>query len=187
MDLARPLSWSAISSFEWDKEQWYAKYVLKQEQPPSREMLFGKKFADSVEAGKPLAPVTVYSIVEQKLECQFAGISLLGFMDTYEPKFKVREYKSGKNAWTQEKVDNHGQITMYLLMLYIIHGTRPEQIKCHLDWIPTYETGDFQIDFVRPIRIHTFTTKRTMRDILVFGQRIKRTYKEMQAFAENHE
>ena len=37
----KPISWSSISSFNYDKKQWYRSYVLGIKDPPSKEMEFG--------------------------------------------------------------------------------------------------------------------------------------------------
>lgn len=186
-DRKRPLSWTAISSFEYDPEQWYDKYVLLKAPPVSKEMHFGKLFADSCEAGKPLAPVTLYSRVEYELKATFNGVPLIGFIDTYEPHVKLGEFKTGKKAWDQKRADGHGQIDMYLLMLYIIHKVKPEEIHCQIQWIPTKEDGDFSISFVDPGKVHTFVTKRTMTDVLRFGQRINESIKAMEQYCLNHD
>lgn len=187
-DKDRPLSWSAISSFEYDKEQWYRKYVLKQEQEVTPALSFGKAVADSIENGKPLAPVTLHSAVEFRFECEFGGIKLIGFADTFDDKTfrKLGEFKTGKKPWDRKRVDDHGQLTMYLLMNWIMHKVPPEQVEVFLEWMPTKENGDFTMSFVDAKDIRHFRTKRSMRDILNFGMRIKKTYAEMELYALTH-
>ncbi len=185
----RPLSWSAISSFEYDPEQWYRNYFLGQRDPASREMIFGSKFATSCENRKPLAPVTLLCKMEKEFSIVFNQIPLVGYADTFCEKTKCHtgEYKTGKKAWDQQRVDEHGQITMYSLMNYVKHKKKPEDCEFFLEWIPTCELGDFSIDFVRPIKVHHFKTKRTMRDVLDFGIRINETVKAMELYVRNHE
>lgn len=187
-DKTRSLSWSAISSFMYDKEQWYRKYVLGQPDPASKEMIFGKLFADSCENGEPLAPVTILCEVEKKFEIVFNKIPMIGYADTYCKKTKkvIGEYKTGKKAWDQKRVDDHGQITLYALFNYITYKVKPEDCEFFLEWIPTEEHGDFSINFKKPIKVHHFKTKRTMQDILNFGMTINRIYKEMENYCENH-
>ena len=180
----RPLSWSAISSFEYDKEQWYKKYILGEPTPETKEMIFGKIFANSCENRKPLVPTPLCKEVEYPLNVMFGEIPLIGFIDTYEPHTMLREKKTGKKEWDQKRADEHGQITMYLLQLYIMHKVKPEDIRCFLDWHPTQENGDFTISFVEPHKLHTFETKRTMVQVLEFGARINRVFKEMDDYAK---
>lgn len=186
-DKNRPLSWSAISSFEYDKEEWYRKYVLGVQQRATPAMTFGKKVAEAIEAGKPPARLTILSQCEHELHCIFEGISLIGFIDTYEPGKSVGEFKTGKRAWTQKRVDEHGQLDMYLLCLFVRDKVHPETLEVFLEWMPTQEHGDFSVSIIDPDKVHHFKTKRTMTDILRFGARIKRTYREMEEYCQNHD
>lgn len=191
------MSWSQISSFEYDPEDWYRKYVLGMKDKPTPELLFGKAFADSCEIRKPLAPVKMLSKMEQPFEVEFDKIKLIGYLDTFDDvTFRdIGEYKSGVKKWDQKRADQHGQITMYALMNYLQNKIRPEECTFFLQWIPTQkiprENGDFSgfdydIDFLYPIEVRTFHTKRTMRDILEFGNRIKNVRKQMEAYALAH-
>lgn len=182
----RPLSWSAISSFEYSPEQWYSKYILNTPPEDNLAMAFGKKFAKSVEDRKPLVPVTIYKEVEYPLKVVFNGIPMVGFIDTYEPHTAMREYKTARTLWTQKKCNEHGQLSMYALMLYITHKVKPEDLTIHLDCIQTVEDGDFKLSFLDN-KVHSFEVKLTMKDILLFGSRIMKTVKEMEEFVKNHE
>lgn len=178
------ISWSCYSSFLWDKGQWYQSYI-KRIRTTSRELEFGKMVADSMSTDKPLAPFTRLSVIEHPLNEVFDGIKILGFIDTFEPKknkkkkYIAGEFKTGKNPWTQKKAEEHGQLKMYSLLLWIQKKIRPEDIEWFLEWAPTQETGDFRIDFVYPIRIHRFEVRHTMVDILKFGSEVKKVYKQM--------
>lgn len=181
---AKPLSWSAISSFKYDKEQWYKKYVLGIKDEGSREMDFGKLVGGKLENDPTFLPeIPRAEHMEYKLHVTFGDVQLIGYIDSYGDAV-LHEYKTGKNPWTQEKVDNHGQITMYLLMLYIQHNILPEDVQCYLHWMPTEEKGDFSIGFVEPIEenIKHFTTKRTTKDIVEFGVEINKIIKQMEIY-----
>lgn len=188
-DRKRPLSWSAISSFEYDKEQWYRKYVLGQTDAATPEMLFGSKVGrDIAEARVHMPHITRYEIFEHKLEFKFGKIPMIGFIDGWSPSIKnLGEYKTGKRAWTQKRADEHGQFDMYLLGLFVTEKIMPHTINCFLHWMPTQDNGDFTISFVNANTCHTFATRRTMRQILSFGMRINRVYKEMDEYCKNHD
>ena len=180
MDSSRPLSWSSISSFQYDPEQWYDKYILGKAQKESAEMRFGKLVADSFQTDKPLAPVTLYKVVEQPLSIVLGDIPLVGYIDTYNPEtHDFREFKTGKKAWTKKRAQEHGQLRMYALCLYVTHKVKPEDYTIHLDWIPTKDNGDFSISFVEPVKVYSFEVKLTMLDIVRFGAYIKSTHKAM--------
>lgn len=184
----RPLSWSAISSFEYDKEQWYRNYVLGDRDPATKEMMFGSKIGIKIAKDKKFIPdLSRGKIFEYKLSGKLKGIPLIGYADSYTPHCLLDEYKTGKKAWDQERADDHGQIDMYLLLLNLMHRVKPENIKCAIHWLPTIENGAFEIVFRdSPVKPVSFHTTRDMVQILKFGQRIERTYKAMQIYAESH-
>lgn len=191
-DKTRPLSWSAISSFLYDPEQWYRKYVLGEKEPPSKEMTFGSVVGKKLENDKTFLPVVErLSKMEHAFKVKFGDIPLVGYADSFcDQTFrKLREYKTGKKEWTQKRADEHGQIDMYLLSNYIQHKIPPEEVDVEIVWMPTIERGDFSIEFVDNIekKIKVFKTKRTMRDVLNFGMKINRIYKEMDEYAKNHQ
>jgi hypothetical protein len=191
-DKNRPLSWSSISSFWWNKEEWFEKYILHYEQAVTKEMEFGKRFAQSIEDGNCPVPELMQYLTGKKehpFNVKFGTIPLVGYADDFDDKTfrRLEEVKTGKKKWDQKRVDEHLQIDTYLLMNYITNKVRPEEVRCRLHWIQTEENGDFSISFVQPIKVHTFETKRTMQQILNFGMKVNKTYKEMQDFVTNHE
>lgn len=181
------LSWSSISSFEWDKRKWYKKYILGEKEEFTPELLFGKQLADSLQTPNPLAAVTLYTVVEQPVDTKLGQIALKGFIDTYDPiTHNFREFKTGKKLWDQKRADNHGQLKMYALMLYLIHKVKPEEYTIHLDWIPTRNTDDDSIDFVYPMEIKTFQVHLTLLDILKFAVYIKKIAHEMKIYIDKY-
>ncbi len=191
---ARDLSWSQISSFEYDPEQWYRNYWMGVRDKPSAEMLFGSKIGKKLEKDPEFLPMIPRSTtMEYKFQAEFNDLILVGYADSFcDDALTLREYKTGVKAWDQKRVDTHGQITMYCFMHYLTHKIKPEEITCTLHWMPTkkIEHGDFtvEISFVDDIEnnIMHFETKRTMREILEFGTRIKKTVKLMESYALNH-
>lgn len=214
MDLKRPISWSAMSSFEYSPEQWYQKYVIHgkcrrateteaaicyifeqvfasrcPQVETSPEMEFGKLVGDRLASDPLYLPhVPRLSHFEYELrKVKFGKIELIGFIDSYEPHTALEEYKTGKKAWDQKRADEHGQISFYLLCLNLLHRVRPEDVSCTIRWMPTRDNGDFSISFINEKDVKSFPTKRTTRQVLEFGQRINQTYAAMQAYAKNHE
>lgn len=187
----RPLSWSAISSFEYDPEQWYCRYILNEKSPESKEMIFGKLIGKRLETEPTFLPmIERYSKMEYPFSVVFNGIKLVGYADTFCDKTfkKLGEYKTGKKSWDKKRVDTHGQIDMYCLMNYIQNKIRPEDVEIKLAWMPTQENGDFTMSFIEPIEknIKIFSTKRNMSDILKFGARINETVIKMQEYVDKH-
>ena len=184
----RHVSWSAISSYEWSPEQWYNSYYLGI-RTDSKEMEFGRKVDKEIERNPKYLPQIVrYKIMQHRMDCVFNGLPLVGVSDTYKPtkRCALRDYKTGKKAWDQKRADETGQLTMYALLLNLIDGVKPEDLDLYIDWMPTKETNDFKIRFRdQPMVLQTFQTKRTMRDLLEFGQRINKRWKEMNEYVKS--
>lgn len=199
MDLTRDLSWSAIASFEYDPEQWYRSYVLGIKQT-SKEMDFGNWVDKRLQNFKHWLPeVERFPFQQYKFNPKFNGIKLVGFADGLDlnPKaMRLKDDKTGKKEWTQQRADETGQLTMYLFMLWLEKEIPPEKVRCFISWLPTKDVKgkgmlqnkdsfaiDFRDDPVVPI---IFETRRSMRQLLEFGGRIKRVWLEMQQYAEAH-
>lgn len=138
-----------------------------------------------------LPDVPRLSKFEHGFKVMFGKLCLVGYADSFcgIEKKKLYEYKTGVKAWDQKRVDQHGQIDMYLLMHFITEKIKPEDMECKLVWLPTQrsEGGDFKVEIklIQPCVPRIFNTKRTMAQILAFGARINRTYKEMEEYAHN--
>jgi len=187
----RPLSWSAYSSFHYNPEQWFQNYVIGNKEPPSPEMIFGSKVGKRLETDPTFLPmIPRHKKMEHPFNVVFSGIPLVGYADSFctVTDRKLGEFKTGKKAWDQKRVDEHGQLTMYCLMHYITTKVPPEEVEITLAWMPTMENGSFEICFVEPIEqnIKLFKTKRTTKQVLEFGVSIKNTVLLMQQYCDNH-
>lgn len=190
MNKTRPLSWSAISSFEYDPEQWYRKYVLNEAQPSNPAMEFGKVIGEKLATDPTFLPeVPRYKHFEKKLEGKIGDIYLLGYLDSFCPDEKhILEYKTSgnKKKWSKKSVMQHGQLDFYYLLIWLNYQIPPENIKCHLVYIPVEEGNDFNMKISsQPIQI--FEAKKTTMDILKFGAYIKEVYNRMIRYAEEHD
>ncbi len=188
----RPLSWSAISSFEYSPEQWYDRYVLNKKEPPSKEMVFGKEIGERLAFEPKFLPqVPRLPIFEHRLLTSWDGIPLVGYVDSLSRDYRdLLEYKTSKTHWTLPKVNRHCQLDMYALMIYQMYKIRPETMLMRLVSLETEEVmlsmkdKDGTMKLVEPVVPLIFTTKRTMTDILKFGARIKQTVKDMRKYAD---
>lgn len=188
-DRKRPLSWSAISSFSYDAEQWYRKYVLNQEDPPSKEMIFGSYVDKKLQEDPTYLPhVERYPIMQHAMKAMLGNIPLIGYADGFDrPQLRLKDDKTGKKAWDQKRADETGQLTLYALFLWLTEKIKPESMRFFINWMPTKEGGDFQISFRdEPMIPVLIETRRTMNDILNFGMRINDTYKQMDEYCKNH-
>lgn len=181
------LNWSSLSSFAYDKERWYQSFILGKRES-SKEMTFGSMIDKKIQDDPKFFPTLPrYEFMQEKLKVMFNGILLYGTPDGFNLKESkhLADYKTGKQAWTQKRADDHGQLTMYLLLLFISKNIRPEEFDCFIHWFPTIETGAFEIKLKDDNEFKTFKTKRTMQDLLNFGSYIKKTLVEMEAYIKD--
>jgi len=135
----------------WNKspERYKREYFEKGRRLDTEALRFGKGFADSVENGtyKESTPdLIVCDEVEYKLYEDILGVTCLSYVDTYETATNTfREYKTGRVPWTQSKVQKHGQLLFYALMLRVKTGKMPTH--CYLDWIETAHSSTQDDDF----------------------------------------
>ncbi len=186
----RPFHWSQISSWEYDPEQWYRRYWLGEPEDLSKEILFGKMVDDRIQEDPTFIPsLERYKIQQHTMSVMYSGIRLNGTADHFDRKGRrLKDDKTGKKEWTQKRADETGQLTMYLLLIYISEKIPPEEMTCYIDWLPTVEAGDFSIQFRdNPPKPITFKTTRSMADLLKFAAYINSVRKEMEAYAKNHD
>ena len=191
----RPLSWSAYSSFKYSKEQWYERYILNKKSLETPEMKFGKLVGERLATDLTYLPgVPRLDTFEHPFNVMFGKIKMTGYADSFckQTKKRLKEYKTGVKEWDAKRVNEHGQIDMYMLMHFITDKIKPEEMDCELVWIPTQRivAGDFKvtIDLVDDIEknISIFKTKRTMAQLLKFGATIKDAVNEMEQFVRSH-
>lgn len=139
------LSYSAISLWQKNKEQFRAKYYENEPQAETAEMIFGKKIAKLLEEkpkDKILRKVPRYRRSEQRIEIYVGHVPVLGYIDTFAPrKCAFREYKTGHTRadgsapWNAVAVLKHDQLPFYSLLIKLWRGKVTE--LCHLDWLET--------------------------------------------------
>lgn len=176
-----PMSWSQLSSWEYDPQQWYLRYVLRQKQESNDAMLLGKKIGEQIANDPTFMPeIPRLSIFEQPLEAKLGKVPLVGYADSYEPYQSLYEYKTGVREWTQKRADTHGQIDMYLLMLYLSDFVPPQSIGCKLVWLPTRRDENNILNITGEIKV--FDTERSMEQVLHFAKYIQDTIKKMDLY-----
>ena len=132
---SRPYSWSQHSLFrEYSKEGWYNKYILGIQPPENKRMIFGKLVGQRIETDPTYIPQLPRGIMEYGIEVMMDDIALVGYMDACDPETKtINEYKtSSPTGWDQDKVDNHGQLTLYCLLLLLKENISPEDVTIRL-------------------------------------------------------
>jgi len=189
------LSWSQFSMWKSSPDRYKREYFTKGRRLDTEALRFGKGFALSIEDGsykQEVPDLEVYSEVEYEIKENIQGVNTLSFIDSYDPLLNVfREYKTGRVPWTKAKVQQHGQLLYYAVVLRKKTGKMPEY--CHLDWIETeHSDGDDQDFWSRAKKklvvtgdIKSFEREfdereldRMEQDILKTAQQISNAYKE---------
>ncbi|MDZ4231642.1 MAG: hypothetical protein U1C72_00110 [Candidatus Pacearchaeota archaeon] len=178
------LSWGQFNLWRKNKEQYKKQYFFGEEGYHGKEMDYGKRLADHIENGgeeseaiKMLATLLPkYSKVEHRVEAYLGDILLKGSIDTFNPRnLAFGEYKTGKVPWTQAKVDKHGQLTMYQLILYLQKEKLVKDIWLH--WAETRNEGSSDIELTG--KIESFRTERSMGDIVYFAREVRKSAEEI--------
>jgi hypothetical protein len=180
------LSPSALNSFIYNKEQWFDTYILGNFKK-SKEMDFGSAVDLRIQNDPTFLPhLPRYECMQAELVAMLGKIRIKGKPDGFNltKSKELFDYKTGRNPWTQKKVEDSIQLKFYLLLLYIHYKIKPEEFVCGIHWLETKETGDFKVEFVKEENIQTFTTRYTLQDLLVFIKQIKGIYKEMERYCK---
>lgn len=187
----RPLSWSAYSCFNYSPGEWYRRYILGEKDPPNAEMKFGSFVGTSLAEDSDFLPhIKRFPSFEHKLLFKVGRIFCIGFIDeSFFECNKFKETKTGVGAWTQKKVDDHGQITMYALGLYLQKKINPDEQKWQLQWFPTKRVQDKKLKVIIAFRDEVpvpevFITQRSMVQCLEFANMIEKTVKAMQKYVD---
>lgn len=199
LNLFRPASWSQFSCFEnpdypeySDPERWYRQYVLNQKDPPTPQLIFGSMIDKKIQEDPTFLPeLERFPKAQYEMKATLITptdkIKLIGFADGWDHnQYRLKDDKTGVSPWTQARADKTGQFTWYLLELFLMHSIKPEQVQCQIDWIPTQQNADLSISLVKPVKIQTFYTKRTMTDILKMAKWIENVRAKMIEYAKNH-
>lgn len=148
------LSSSALDLWLSSPKQYAKKYFEGQDiDRPNDYMTFGKRLAQHLETGefaddpmvafaKNFLPSFGNNEHEQTtvLKTPYGDIKLLGKFDDFNPsELKILEHKTGKTKWTQARVQSHGQLKFYAVIIHNEFGKIPVQ---ELNWIETVKVGD---------------------------------------------
>lgn len=179
----RALSHSQLASFEYNPDEWYKSYILNIKSPPTPEMQAGSRIGDLI--GTPDSPIpdlTPPGVKEFELHGQWEGISFVGYADHYCPNMCVlHENKTSpnKSRWSQKKVDEHKQLTMYAFLLNLQYGVEPEDIEMYLNFIPVALVG---VSYQPLPNWRQFETRRTTKDVDAYKDYVIETVEAMERY-----
>lgn len=187
------LSWSQFSLWTSSKREFWKKYGLNEDRSANKFFTKGKELSDALEYGDTgeysndellsfvLENVPKLAIQEHKIETELSNNEkILCLLDSYDGIGDVfYEYKTGKEKWTQDRVEKHRQLLFYALGVYI-HSGRLGVPSCKLYWIETEEIEGEGIKYTGVIE--EFTREFTIKEVEEFEKEIIETIKEIDAF-----
>jgi len=187
----RPVSWSQLNSWKYNKQQWFNSYILGERFEPNAGMIFGNVVGDTLGLGRKKSMVPnlekdLKGDKEHKLVVKMNGNTLIGYCDHYCPeKLILNENKTSQNKlrWNQKAVDDHGQLTMYTLMIMLRDKVKPEDIEIWLNYVPVFNRPFGGMHIPDPDEFYRYQTTRTSVQCLNFGAMIQKTLIEMEKYA----
>lgn len=176
-----------------DKEGYVREYMYNGDKFTSRAMAYGTHVHNAIETGESTGNIELDLLitdlpkfpegqdlreieVHATLKVQGEETPLLGKFDRLKSDFTAfKDWKTGKNPWTQAKVDKDEQLTFYCMLIWIAHKKIPNDIE--LVWIPTEEDADGRLKVTG--EIVPFHTKRTMGQILNMMVDCRKVWREI--------
>jgi len=136
------ISYSAYSLWKKDRGAFRRRYYENEKPFETAETLFGKTIADHLEQLKSIEGLDVYGTPEHKIEVEYKGIKILGYLDDFDPKgLRFNEFKTGhlspegKAPWDRVKVQKHEQLVFYSMLVEMKYG-KVDPVCC-LKWMET--------------------------------------------------
>ena len=158
------------------------------------ELQFGKNVATLLEhADESMKHIKQYSHPEYKLNVTIDGVPIFGFIDSFDPEtLSYLEYKTGKQPWTQARVDKHFQLDLYSVCIEELFGDVHDE--CELIWMETRKIDkpqmglttaldSYEIEFTGNVRsfLRTITKsdrQEARKNIVRISDEIKQDYQE---------
>jgi len=185
--IVRPLSYSQLSAWEYNKDEWYERYILNKKTPANSAMRAGTLIGDSIGTEKSLVPLlTPPGVKEYELRASLGDIHIVGYCDHYCPDTKTlheNKTSTNRNKWNQRSVDEHKQLDMYALMLFLTHDVLPDDLKIYLNYIPVIEGADMRYYLPDPVEHYSFQTSRSEKHLVDMTRYIENTVEDMCAYA----
>lgn len=121
------LSYSAITLWHKNKDQFRDRYYLNKKAIDTKYTLFGKE----VHAQLALYPhIPLYNAQEHEIRLNVAGVPIRGFIDSFNAStLAFYEYKTGligkdgESRWNMQKVQEHKQLPFYSLLIREKYGS----------------------------------------------------------------
>lgn len=131
------LSYSQWVMWRQNESRYHNEYFAGKEKLDTKYLRFGKGAAQ-VRENRVLKPGEQ---TELEIRVDIKGVPVLSYIDFYDGNNHVfEEDKTGKEPWTQSRVQRHEQLPFYATVLKAKTGIMPK--SCTLNWFQTKENKD---------------------------------------------
>ena len=119
-----------------------------------------------------------WSEMEIKMDSFINDVYLIGFADNGTDDWKtIKEFKTWKTPWTQDKVDNHWQLDFYCLMTYLTKWYLPDEVE--LIWFETIDDWTGWITVTGKVETFKFDVQKHKERILAWEKRIPEIFEDI--------
>src|SRR3990167_7901295 len=131
------LSYSAISLWYKNKQQFRDRYYLNKKTPDTAWTLFGKEIHKALEKNEEkLSNIPRYPVSELEVRTEIGGVPILAYIDSFHPEEKrILDFKTSMKQWTQKEVDTLMQLPFYSELIFREYGSVHPQTK--IVWLET--------------------------------------------------
>ena len=120
-----------------------------------------------------------WSEMEIKMNSIIDDVYLIWFADNWTSDWKnIKEFKTWKIPWTQDKVDNHWQLDFYCLMTYLTKWYLPDDVE--LTWFETADDWQNWITITGKIETFKFDVQKHKDRILDWQTKIPKIFDDIQ-------
>ena len=120
-----------------------------------------------------------WSEMEIKMDAFIDNVYLIWYADNWTENWKnIKEFKTWKTAWTQEKVDNHWQLDFYCLMTYLTKWYLPDDVE--LIWFETKDDWNGWITVTWKIETFKFDVQKHKERIFSWIEKIPQIFEDIQ-------
>lgn len=170
------ISWSQYSLYKQSPEEYKRRYIDGEDGYTNEAMEFGKNVAEGLENGSDDIEIETIRLImpnypkrEFDITEVYKGIKLKGKLDLFNPNKKIiGEIKTGKQKWTQERADKHGQLKFYNLLCLARYKTMAKEINLY--W---FETDNSEEEIKLTGKHKVFKVNHRLSDILLFFSDVK--------------
>lgn len=128
----------------------------------TKYLTFGKSVASAIEQGtyKDILPnLEVIGTPEYEVKTVVNGVPTFSKIDDYDELSNFfQEFKTGKHAWSNQRVQKHEQLLFYATVIKAKRGILPK--KCRLIWMETSEEAKDPTDFWQEVEQNISLTGR---------------------------